>query len=41
MTEKEILAEAYNVAENLDFDTVSNLIKTDIDVPPPSKLFNI
>jgi len=32
MTEKEILAEAYNVAENLDFDTVSNLIKTDIDV---------
>ncbi|TAG06392.1 MAG: DNA methyltransferase [Cytophagia bacterium] len=32
MTEKEILAETYNVAENLDFDTVSNLIKNDIDV---------
>lgn len=32
MTEKEILAEAYKIGENLDFDTVSNLIKTDIDV---------
>jgi DNA (cytosine-5)-methyltransferase 1 len=32
MTEKEILAEAYKVAENLDFGTVSSLIKQDIDV---------
>lgn len=32
MTEKEILAEAYEVAQNLDFSTVSNLIKQDVDV---------
>ncbi len=32
MTEKEILEEAYKVAENLDFSTVSNLIQQDVDV---------
>ncbi len=32
MTEKEILAEAYKMAENLAIDTVSNEIKQDIDV---------
>lgn len=32
MTEKEILAKAYEVAQNLDFSTVSNLIKQDVDV---------
>jgi len=32
MTEKEILIEAYKMAENLDFSTVSNAVKQDIDV---------
>jgi DNA (cytosine-5)-methyltransferase 1 len=32
MTEKEILEKAYEVAQNLDVNTVSNLIKQDVDV---------
>lgn len=32
MIEKEILAKAYEVAQNLDVSTVSNLIKQDVDV---------
>lgn len=32
MTEKEILAEAYKTAENLDFSTISDIIQQDVDV---------
>jgi DNA (cytosine-5)-methyltransferase 1 len=32
MKEKEILAQAYSFAENLDFDTVTNIIKYDVDI---------
>jgi DNA (cytosine-5)-methyltransferase 1 len=32
MTEKEILVETYKIAQNLDIDTVPNLIKQDVDM---------